>query len=240
MKKLIFGRGNAKLSKEIHTFSLPAGFSCPGAHLCTAYANKKTGKITDGEDAKFRCFAASQESLYPNVRTARWHNFDLLKPIKNDVRKMSDLILSSIDMSASIVRIHVSGDYFTFEYLAAWINVARQLPATKFYSYTKSLHFVRQAVDMGQLPDNFVLTLSEGGKFDDMINGLNIKTAKVVFSEDQALALSLDIDHDDSHAYEGTESFALLIHGTQKAASEASKAIKKLKAAKVKFSYSKK
>jgi len=236
MKKLTFGKGNAKLSKDIHTFSLPAGFTCPGAHLCAAFAHPETGKIRDGKDAKFRCFAASQESLYPNVRTARWHNWNLLKPIKNDAKAMADLILASIDRRAKIVRIHVSGDYFNDLYMLAWIKVAESMPGTRFYSYTKSIHYIK---DMGKLPDNFILTLSEGGKFDDLIPDLAIKTAKVVFSQEQADALSLDIDHDDSHAYDGTESFALLIHGTQKAASEASKAIKKLKAGNVKYSYSK-
>lgn len=30
MTKLTFGKGNAKLDKAIITFSLPAGYTCPG------------------------------------------------------------------------------------------------------------------------------------------------------------------------------------------------------------------
>lgn len=65
------------------------------------------------------------------------------------------------------------------------------------------------------------------------------KRAKVIFDPLEADILGIDIDHDDSHAYAGEDSFALLIHGTQPAGSMASQAKKKLKANNVKFSYSK-
>ena len=51
--KFNFG-GNAKLSKEIVTFSLPSGYSCPGAKDCLAKADRETGKIIDGKHQKFR------------------------------------------------------------------------------------------------------------------------------------------------------------------------------------------
>jgi len=238
MQNLIFGKGNAKLSKEIYTFSLPAGYTCPAAHLCQSYADRTSGKIRDGKGMVFRCFAASQESTFPNVRAARWHNFDLLAKLKNDAFAMASLILSSLDASAKIVRIHVSGDFFNSAYFRAWCYVAMHRADTKFYAYTKSVNIV--ADNMHMIPDNLVLTLSEGGRHDDLIPHLGIKTAKVVFSEDEALALSLEVDHDDSHAYNGTESFALLIHGTQPAKSSASAAIKAMKVKGTKFSYSNK
>lgn len=238
MQKLNFGKGNAKLSKTIFTFSLPAGFSCPAALKCQSFADRQTGKIKDGKDMSFRCFAASQESTFPNVRAARWHNFDLLAKVKNDSFAMASLILSSLDMSAKIVRIHVSGDFFNAAYFRSWCYVAMHRAETKFYAYTKSLNIV--ADNMHMIPDNLVLTLSEGGRHDAMIPHLGMKTAKVVFSEDEALALSLEVDHDDSHAYNGTENFALLIHGVQAKGSDASQAIRALKAKGTKYSYSNK
>lgn len=236
MKKLTFGKGNAKLSKEIFTFSLPAGFSCPAAHLCASYADRHTGKISDGKNMAFRCFAASQESTYPNVRESRWANFEALKAYKNNAFTMASIILSSLDMSAKIVRIHVSGDFFNAQYFRAWCYVAMHRPNTRFYAYTKSVNIVADNVHM--MPDNLILTLSEGGKHDDLIQHLDIKSVKVVFTEEQAEALSLEIDHDDSHAIEGTDNFALLIHGTQPTGTDAAAAIKSLKANGTKFSYS--
>jgi hypothetical protein len=232
MKKLIFGKGNAKLSSDIITFSLPAGWTCPGASLCQSFADRQTGKIKDGKKTEFRCFAASQEAR-PNVRAARWHNFDQLKKYKTAVH-MAALILESLDETAKFVRIHVSGDYFSQAYADAWVSVAKFRPSTVFYSYTKSIHFF----DVDNLPENFRLTASLGGKFDELIR--NVKTARVILDAKEAEALSLEIDHDDMHAIEGTESFALLIHGTQPKGSDASKAIRKLKADGVKYSYNKK
>jgi len=230
MQKLSFGRGNAKLGENIYTFSLPAGYTCPGASLCQSFANRQSGRITDGKDMQFRCFAASQEALRTNVRESRWRNFDALKGLS--MPAMFNLINSSLPADAEIVRIHVSGDYFNADYLNAWLFVARMHPGVLFYSYTKSVHFIPS-----NLPENFRLTFSEGGKYDSLIG--DRKRAKVIFDPLEADVLGIDIDHDDSHAYAFDNNFALLIHGTQPAGSAASKAQKKLRAEKVNYSYSK-
>lgn len=234
MTLLKFGKGNAKLGKQISTFSLPAGWTCPGAAQCLARANRETGKIQDGQAQQFRCFAASAEAAYTNVRESRWHNFDLLKGKTS--QEMQSLILASLPSDASIVRIHVSGDFFSEAYFNAWIGAAKARPEVKFYAYTKSIHFWLRL--QGEIPANLILTASEGGKFDAQIDGF--KRAKVVFSEDQAAALGLAIDHDDSHAYDGSESFALLLHGTQAKGTESAKALSALKHSGAKFSYPRK
>ena len=74
-----------------------------------------------------------------------------------------------------------------------------------------------------------MLTASRGGKYDDLIDLHAWKEAIVVFSEEEAEELDLEIDHDDSHAAFGAEDFALLIHGTQPAGSAASEALKVIK-----------
>ena len=99
--QLKFGRGNAKLDKTIITFSLPAGWSCPGAKLCMAKANRETGKLTDGSNQEFRCFAASAEAAFPGVRESRWHNMDLLKGRTRE--QMYGLIMESLPADTSIV-----------------------------------------------------------------------------------------------------------------------------------------
>jgi len=234
--KLSFSRGNAKLSKDIYTFSLPAGHTCPGAHLCASYADRVSGKITDGQHTEFRCFAASQESMHPSVRKSRWTNYEMLKAVKT-ADAMAELILSSLDTSAKYVRIHVSGDFFNSHYFRAWAYVATQRPLTIFYAYTKSIKIVR--ANLSVIPENFRLTLSEGGKNDSLIPQLGIKSAKVVFSPEEADILGLTVDHDDSHAFDGNESFALLLHGTQKSGTDAARALNQMRKDNVKFSYSK-
>ena len=75
---------------------------------------------------------------------------------------------------------------------------------------------------------------------DHLIDEHGLKEAVVVFSESEAEEKNLEIDHDDSHAVENNgRSFALLLHGTQKAKSTASDAIKAMKLNGTKFSYAK-
>lgn len=234
MQLLKFQQGNAKLGKNIFTFSLPAGHACPFANECLSKADKLTGKLTDGPNTQFRCFAASAEAVYPNVRIARWHNFDLLKKL-NSV-KATDLILASLPKKANIVRIHVSGDFFNESYFLAWLQVAKLKPEVLFYAYTKSLiYWVNYIKD---IPTNLVLNASEGGKLDAQISEHGLKFAKVVYSPEQAEELGLLIDHTDEAAYKTKESFALLIHGQQPKGSKASQSIKDLKARNIKYSYS--
>ena len=82
MSLLRFTFGNAKL-KGIYHYSLPSGYTCPGAKNCKTFADKETGKVRDEQipvDGQiFRCYAAMDEARRPNVRKVRWDNFDLLK-----------------------------------------------------------------------------------------------------------------------------------------------------------------
>ena len=64
-----------------------------------------------------------------------------------------------------------------------------------------------------------------------------LKTAKVVMHPDEAAALGLEIDHDESHAINAGPSFALLIHGTQPKGSEAAEAKKRLDREGIKYAY---
>lgn len=234
MQLLKFQQGNAKLGKNIFTFSLPAGHSCPFANDCLSKADKLTGKLTDGPNTQFRCFAASSEAVYPNVRLARWHNFDLLKKLTTN--EASNLIIESLPKKANIVRVHVSGDFFNESYFLAWLQVAKLRPNVLFYAYTKSLIYWVNYIK--EIPANLVLNASEGGKLDAQISEHRLKFAKVVYSPEEAEKLGLLIDHTDEAAYKTKESFALLIHGQQPKGSKASQSIKDLKARNIKFSYS--
>jgi hypothetical protein len=223
---LKFQKGNSKLDKRIHTFSLPAGYSCPGADICLTKADRYTGKITDGKNQTIRCFASSAEALYPSVRNARWHNFDLVKKLTT-VSQIKTLILSSLPNKAEIIRVHVSGDFFSQRYFDAWMQVAIEKPDIIFYAYTKSVKYWIARKDV--IPSNFRLTGSIGGKHDDFILENNLKYAEIILSIDEAEAKGLEIDHDDSHAYDGESSFALLVHGTQKAGTIAAEALSVLR-----------
>lgn len=210
---LSFGKKNAKLGKKIATFSLPAGFSCPQALNCLSKSDKETGKIKDGKETEFRCFSASAEALYPNVRKSRWHNFEELKGLT--IAGMINLINNSLPKHKTI-RVHVSGDFFSKSYFAAWMKVAKQNPEKLFYAYTKCISTWVGYSLIHNIPSNFVLTASYGGKEDKLIREYNLRSALVVYSVKEAEEKGLKIDHDDSLARDkSVKSFALLIHGIQ-------------------------
>ena len=227
--------------RKIYSLDLLSGYSCPYAEKCLSKAVQlPTGKrkIRDGKKTEFRCFSASQEVQYTNVYNSRKHNFDLLR--KQNHEEMVSLINGSLPENAGIVRIHVAGDFFSLPYMHAWYMVAALNPNVLFYAYTKSLKFWVGGINELPILHNFVLTASYGGRDDHMIDEFNLRSTKVVFSEAIASVLGLEIDHDDSHAAKPSlrdQDFALLIHGTQPAGSQASTALKKLKG---KGSYSRK
>lgn len=233
---LKFSTGNGKLKNRL-IFSLPAGYSCPHAGICKTFADRNTGKLTDlpqttGTEApEFRCFAACSEK-YPATRNLRWHNFELLRACDfSDHTELAALIFNSL-MAApkkDLIRIHESGDFWTEIYMRAWIEVATLLPDIKMYAYTKSLGMWQSLYDY--IPDNFYLTASYGGTLDYMIPRepkIFKRYSRVVYTEQEAADLGLEIDHDDSHCL-GDKPFALLVHGVQRAGSEASKALSQRK-----------
>lgn len=236
--KFNFG-GNAKLSKEIVTFSLPSGYSCPGAKDCLAKADRETGKIIDGKHQKFRCFSAVSETR-PSVRLQRWHNYALLKQARTK-EGMEKLIVESFPRGAKILRLHVGGDFFNQAYFDAWASVAKRFYNCIIYAYTKSVHYVKAHKE--KLPDNFRITLSKGGKYDHLISDEDLEDdtqygiVEVLGHPEEAEELELEVDHDDSHAISGKQHFALLLHSMQPAGSAAAEKVKRMRKEGVKFSY---
>lgn len=225
--------GNKKLK---HPFlSLPAGYSCPAASDCKSLATRhgqefKTGKKIQ-DFGKFRCYSASAEVQYEQVREIRWKNYDLLLKCRNDKQKMAELIEDSLNYFQihngvfGVFRIHADGDFFTQTYFDAWLEVIKKFPKVNFYAYTKSLPFwIRRK---SEIPANLNLIASWGGKFDEMIDQHNLRNAIVVDSVDDAVKLKRRIDIDDSLAYGTTDNFALLLHGGQKEGTEKAKQVLK-------------
>jgi hypothetical protein len=223
---LHFSKGNSKLDKETLIFNLPAGKTCPGALHClsmaVADANGKR-KIVDGTHTIFRCFAASSEVQYNDVF---YNRADNLRQIVDTLKggNCADLIHTELHKvltrKITKVRIHESGDFFSAEYLMAWILVAMHNPTIKFYCYSKNLPLF---VGL-ELPANFYFTASYGGKFDYLIDeGFFTRYAKVFMTAEDATAAGYKIDVRDRSCFEEGP-FALLVHGQQPKGSEWGKA----------------
>ena len=85
-------------------------------------------------------------------------------------------------------------------------------------------------------PDNFSMIASYGSKEDAIIDELNLKSADVIFHPDDT---TKPIDHNEEYAINDKGSFSLLLHGTQKAGSEGSEALKRMNKENIKYQYSK-
>lgn len=219
MKNLKFGTSNAKMNhmaesmnlkkSQVVTFDLPAGYTCPMASMCKAFASKKTGKIIDGKNMIFRCYAASIESRFKNSRLAHWYNYDMLRGLSES--DMVDLINKSIKKNVKIVRVHSSGDFFSETYFNAWVKVASLNPNIVFFGYTKIVEYVKEIK-----PNNFKLVYSMGGLMDNKIDD-TIPTARVVEYSEESVCKTKDFSHEDYYKIIEQKSFTLNLHGTQPA-----------------------
>ena len=215
MKILIFGKRNKKLSSAIATLTLPSGYTCPGSKSCHAKANRVTGKIIDSKNLTFRCYHCSLEACFPNVRQKAWHNFDLLKG--KSKQEMIELIQESLP-NKLVIRPGEGGDFFNQDYFDAWLEVAKLNKHILFYAYTKSINFwIKRLKD---IPKNFILTASYGGKYDSLISKYNLKHSKVFNTIEDARREKYKIDIDDSLARnKSIKKIGLLLHGNGPAGS---------------------
>jgi len=114
---ITFGEGNIKLG-EVFTFSLPSVITCPGASIwCKKY-----------------CYSLSYERLRPTCRSAYEQNLLLAK----DPKQFEKIIIGVLPRILPCMRIHVSGDFWSKEYIESWIKICLAFPQTKFWTYTRS------------------------------------------------------------------------------------------------------
>jgi hypothetical protein len=76
------------------------------------------------------------------------------------------------------VRIHDSGDFYSDEYLGAWLEIARTVSDVVFYAYTKEVSRFKRMVE-GQAPANFRWLYSLGGREDHLIDRNRDRHAEV-------------------------------------------------------------
>lgn len=137
-------KGNTKLGREIYSFSIPAHKTCPGkSEVCERI-----------------CYVDNYTALYPSVLTAYERNY--ATTLKRD---FADRIIQQIDRmrkTPKAIRIHVSGDFYSSEYIRKWVKVIKQYPQIQFYAYTRSWTINRMhkaLLDLGALK-NMTLWLS--------------------------------------------------------------------------------
>lgn len=180
---------------EVYEWNLPTGSTCPFAMECKVTVDRHTGKF-DVEKGQYRCYAASPER-FPAVREHRWNNFEF---IKNGG-------IPEIPKDCKAIRVHSSGDFFNQKYFDLWVQLALDNPDVEIWAYTKSLQYwVNRLPD---IPKNFTLTASFGGRQDSLINEYSLKNV-IVYNQLESVPADRPIDINDDCARIPSLNFALL------------------------------
>ena len=136
-------KGNIKTG-AIPSFSLPSGITCSKEACATCY--------------KENCYAQKLERLRKTVRNAWSENYQVATTDLPFLESYLDKFFSKPN-APRLFRIHVGGDFFSWDYFCMWIRIAVAHPQTRFLAFTKQTDIIRPTV-FGALPKNFALVLS--------------------------------------------------------------------------------
>jgi Gene product 88 len=116
--KYLLASGNSKLGRGVYTWSIPALKTCPGkSKLCSK-----------------ACYALQGNFMYHDVQSKYADNLKISR--RDDFVNIMSAEIH--DSNISVVRIHVSGDFYSVDYANKWIAICSKLPRTTFFAYTRS------------------------------------------------------------------------------------------------------
>lgn len=114
---ITFGEGNSKVG-EVFNFSLPSKTTCPGA---SPWCQK-------------HCNMSRFEQFRPTCRNAYTRNLSIAK----NYDQFTKTVIGILPRILHSMRIHVSGDFWSKEYIQSWIQICEAFPQTNFWAYTRS------------------------------------------------------------------------------------------------------
>jgi len=158
-----------KLEVRLFNFGIPAYKSASGKITCP-FA---------GDCVKF-CYAQNGAYIWSNVKPEFEKRYELTKT-DDFVDKMNEEIAKK---KPDYVRVHDSGDYYSRAYLDKWLDVAKQNPNVRFYSYTNSVDMLKNAA----LPSNYDIIFSDSGKQKHLIDEQNDRHTKIFHSHDELIS----------------------------------------------------
>jgi hypothetical protein len=191
---------------RVVSFNLPAGgyevdnksyITCPGADACLAL-----------------CYARQGTFLFKGSKRVRIDNHQLLLTTHathglQGVIDILDEAVKKVTKTVAVIRLHDSGDFFKKWYVEAWVEVIKRHPNILFYAYTKSFPMFK-GID---LPSNFRVTYSFGGKWDKKIDGPNSRIFPTL--DDRIKAGYVDGNDSDMPAILGEHNIGLVYHGVK-------------------------
>lgn len=196
-------------SYRVYNWTLPAYQSTDGFITCPYAGECATG-----------CYAQQGAYRWNNVSAKHHKNLALTQ----SEHFMSEMLneIATLERNATragkqlVIRIHDSGDFYSWKYLQDWLLIIDQFPEVIFYAYTKALPLFRVARQDRDVPENFTVIYSEGGKFDKYIQP-NLHRHSRIFPDKRSLldAGYVDTTENDLHAIGPNKKIGLVYHGAK-------------------------
>ena len=136
----ILSMGNRKMGR-VMSFSLPPGKTC-------AY------DVPCGPD----CYANKMCRIYPTVRASWEYNYKLLQGDCWGDIFVDDIVAAINKKNIKLFRWHVGGDIFSKAYLDNICLIAKKVPDTQFWAFTKQFNILDGYT--GKIPKNLTIILS--------------------------------------------------------------------------------
>lgn len=194
LKKTSKKEGERAFNWGIPALKSASGFAtCPNAGACA-----------------LGCYAQAGAYRFSNVAATFERRLALTRSAEFEATILAELRRKRV----SVLRVHDSGDFYSEEYARRWFAVMRAAPKVKFYAYTKQVAMFK-AMRL-ELPANFTLIYSFGGKQDKLIDVKRDRHSLVFETlEDLKAAGYVDTTENDLNAIKANPRVGLVYHGTK-------------------------
>ena len=136
-------KGNSKLGKDMPNISLPPIVSCKSGAPCAKH-----------------CYANKSYRLYPTVKNAWDHNWDLYNSDPDKYFSGIDSYL--LNKQPMFFRWHVSGDIPNSYYLKMMVKLSKDYKGTRFLAFTKQYELFKGV----KIPKNLSIVFSAWPGYD--------------------------------------------------------------------------
>ena len=145
---------------------------------------------------------------FKNVKKAHLEKLEFVLRDLDNWKRVVNQELKKPKYKNKFIRIHDGGDFFNQEYAEAWIDLAVKNPQCKFYTYTKEVLLFKKTLI--NLPENFIVIYSFGGKQDKYIDRETDRHSDVFTDYNRMIQLGYnDIEADDKLAAIGPKKVGL-------------------------------
>lgn len=127
--------GNSTMPSSVGIFNLPALKTCTPSKWCRKY-----------------CYALKNRFIWKPIKEAYEWRYKQSK-LKGFVKKM--ILEISRRKSLKYIRVHITGDFYSYDYMLKWVEIAKALPNHIFRTNTKSVFLLKFMKD--NFPSNFIV-----------------------------------------------------------------------------------